>query len=280
MNLQETAHAANEWLKRQDPFGLAVATALMVPDIGHAGKLFADREVAGYGQIGHILAGCIDAVFVIAFRKAAKTKHLPRRIYAVFVAVMACVVNGAFNVAYYRDSYTADPFVVSLTLGASAPVLAALLSILQAFDKKERLEQEQADTAAGRADGLERFRIEQTEITKRQVAVEAEKTKQIRAQTRAEQARIQAEAVKEEAEQRQHQDELDKVLAELGKSGDILAQFLDNPTLTQAEAAQALGLSRQTVGYHLSKLEDAGIIKRNGQGVEVLVEFDKQEEET
>ena len=278
MNLQETAHTANDWLKRQDPFGLLVATALMVPDIGHAGKLFADREVAGYGQIGHILAGCIDAVFVIAFRKAAKTKHLPRRIYAVFVAVMACVVNGAFNVAYYRDSYTADPFVVSLTLGASAPVLAALLSILQAVDKKERLEEEQADAVADRSLELEKFRIEQAAITERQVGTEAERTKQIRAQARAEQTRIKAEAAKEEAEQRQHQDELDKVLAELGKSGDILAPFLDNPALTQAEVAQMLGLSRQTVGYHLGRLEEAGVIKRNGHGVEVLIE--KQEEET
>jgi len=63
------------------------------------------------------------------------------------------------------------------------------------------------------------------------------------------------------------------VLDELGKSRDILVPFLDNPALTQAEAAQMLGLSRQTVGYHLNKLAEAGIIKRNGHGVEVLVEF-------
>ena len=269
---------AVKWLKDQDA-GFLVATALMVPDIGHAGKLFADREAQGYDWIGRVLAGCIDAVFMIAFRKATRIKQWQRRLYAVFVALMACTVNGAFNVAYYRDNYAADPLWVSVTLGASAPTLAALLSVLQALVKVERIEEEQADKQADRADELEKYRIAQAEMTKRQIALEAEKTKQERAKNRVEKARIEtekmritAERVKEESEQRKQEDELGARLAELGKSGDILTPFLDDPMLTCAKAAQILGVTRQVVSYHLGKLEKAGVIERNGSGVTVLWE--------
>jgi DNA-binding transcriptional ArsR family regulator len=275
---------APDWFRDKD-FSFIAAVALMVPDIGHAGKLFADREVHGLEWIGHLLAGCVDAVFMIAFRKAAKAKQLPRRIYAVSVAVMACTVNGAFNVAYYRSNYAADPFWVSLTLGASAPVLAALLSILQAFDKVERLEQEQVKMEADRADEMEKFRIAQAEETKRQIALEAEKTKQERAKTRVEKARIEAERLRIEAErvekaakQRQRGDELTRKLAELGKSGEILTPFLDNPMLTHSAAAQILGVTRQVVSYHLGKLENAGVIERNGNGVRLKRQADSEED--
>ena len=167
--------SAVKWLKNRDA-GFIVATALMVPDIGHAGKLFADREAQGYAWIGHVLAGCFDAVFMIAFRKAMRIKQWQRRLYAVFVALMACTVNGAFNVAYYRDNYAADPLWVSITLGASAPTLAAFLSVLQALVKVERIEEEQADKAAERVKELEMYRIAQAEETKRQIALEAERT--------------------------------------------------------------------------------------------------------
>jgi len=274
-----------DWIAEQiaklDAEGLGrtgVALLLMTPDLGHAGKLFAVREAADRGIIGYLMAFGVDVTFWFAFREAGKVKRLTRRGFAVFVALLACSINGAFNVAYYRDNAAADPFWVSLVLGASAPTLAALLSVMQAFRQVEQAERAEAkeDKQAERTFELERLRI-QAEADAR-VAVEAERTKQIRAQARAEQTRVKAEAAKEEAEQRQHQDELDKVLAELGKSGDILAPFLDNPALTQAEVAQMLGLSRQTVGYHLGRLEEAGVIKRNGHGVEVLIE--KQEEET
>jgi cobalamin biosynthesis protein CobD/CbiB len=54
------------------------------------------------------------------------------------------------------------------------------------------------------------------------------------------------------------------------KVDSLLDAYLDNPALTPTQAAQALGVSRQTVYNYLEQLERAGTIRRNGHGVEVL----------
>jgi DNA-binding transcriptional ArsR family regulator len=61
-----------------------------------------------------------------------------------------------------------------------------------------------------------------------------------------------------------------QTLAKLGKSAPVFELYCASPMLTQAKAAEELGISRQAVGYHLSKLEEGGVIRRNGEGVEVL----------
>lgn len=75
---------------------------------------------------------------------------------------------------------------------------------------------------------------------------------------------------KQRASERKRAQELGKLVASLGKAGETLALYSANPTLSQGKAAQVLGISRQAVGQHLAKLEQAGLIKRNGNGVEVL----------
>ena len=62
-----------------------------------------------------------------------------------------------------------------------------------------------------------------------------------------------------------------EILANLGKSAPVFELYQANGNLPQAEAAQILGITRQSVGYHLDNLEAQGAIKRNGHGVEVLV---------
>ena len=56
----------------------------------------------------------------------------------------------------------------------------------------------------------------------------------------------------------------------VGKARETARYFEDNPTATQASAAGTLGISRRTVGNHLAALETAGLIRRNGQGVEIV----------
>jgi len=61
----------------------------------------------------------------------------------------------------------------------------------------------------------------------------------------------------------------------LGREMVTARYFESNPTATQATAAGALGISRRTVGNHLAALETAGLIRRNGQGVEIIQEVTK-----
>lgn len=63
-----------------------------------------------------------------------------------------------------------------------------------------------------------------------------------------------------------------RTLAALGQEAATLKAYLENPGATQAQIAAVVGCSRRTVGNHLSKLEQAGAIRRNGQGIEVLVD--------
>lgn len=79
---------------------------------------------------------------------------------------------------------------------------------------------------------------------------------------------------KAKASQAQAQQELVKRLANLGNARETLRQYAANPGATQASIAQELGISRQAVGHHLKALEQAELIERNGQGVQVLIELD------
>jgi DNA-binding transcriptional ArsR family regulator len=97
-------------------------------------------------------------------------------------------------------------------------------------------------------------------------------TRQAERQAKARQR--QAKARQKEAEARQAEAERTQrrrqKMDELGKSAPVLELYRANPMLNQAEAAEELGISRQTVGYHLSKLAEVGAIRRNGEGVEAL----------
>ena len=49
----------------------------------------------------------------------------------------------------------------------------------------------------------------------------------------------------------------------------LLAFYADNPEATQVQAGASVGRSRQWVSLQLTRLERAGVIVRNGTGVEV-----------
>jgi uncharacterized protein YoxC len=61
--------------------------------------------------------------------------------------------------------------------------------------------------------------------------------------------------------------------AEAQEAIDALLNFYaDNPNASQSEAAKAADRSRSWVSMRLSELEEAGTVKRNGDGVEVLID--------
>ena len=50
----------------------------------------------------------------------------------------------------------------------------------------------------------------------------------------------------------------------------MLDAFLDDPHATQVEVADRVGVSRSTISNYLNELETDGVVKRNGDGVQVL----------
>ncbi len=50
----------------------------------------------------------------------------------------------------------------------------------------------------------------------------------------------------------------------------LLAYYAKDPQSTYTQAANEIGVSRQTIANYLDELEEAGAIHRNGQGVQVL----------
>lgn len=62
----------------------------------------------------------------------------------------------------------------------------------------------------------------------------------------------------------------EKMLGNLGSARETLRAIAENPDATQAQIAQAVGISRRTVVNHIGKLEEMGLIERNGKGVRVL----------
>ena len=85
-------------------------------------------------------------------------------------------------------------------------------------------------------------------------------------------SKAQVERKARQAERKKEQ-ERRKMLSSLGNAKATFEQLVANPEQSQASIAQALSISRQTVGNHMAKLEQAGAIRRNdGEGVEVLWE--------
>ena len=78
-------------------------------------------------------------------------------------------------------------------------------------------------------------------------------------------------------------------MSKLGKEIETLQACLENPGMTQEQVAKVVGVSRRTVSNHLARLEQAGAIRRNGNGIELQVDIARpqqsaqpapQEEET
>jgi len=157
---------------------------LIAVSTGHVGRMFADREDTRQAFVGYLLAVSIDGVLAVSLYEVANVQKRSHRAFALAVFLVACGISGGFNIWYYRQSHPADPLGVSILLGATAPVLAAFLSILKAMGDAQRSETAQVAQEAARAVELEKYRIEQEEQTRRVQIEQAERTKRERAKAR------------------------------------------------------------------------------------------------
>lgn len=89
-------------------------------------------------------------------------------------------------------------------------------------------------------------------------------------------AEVKVETAKKKQERRREKQKLAEIQQSLDSLGETAVQILGavatNGQQSHAEIAKAIGIKRQSVSYHLQKMEDMGLIKRNGQGVELLVD--------
>jgi len=99
-----------------------------------------------------------------------------------------------------------------------------------------------------------------------------------RAEADRQRAERQAETIRQQLEAERKLAERDRqravaALENLGNMAETLKLYLERPKATQSEAAATLGMSERTIRNHLGRLEDMGIVKRNGRGVELLVDL-------
>lgn len=254
------------WLRHSFDIRLVVIAALLVSDAGHAGHLFSVREAGDRVFIGYLLAFCLDAASGIALYDMVNVRKRVRRVFALCVFAFAAVVAGGFSLAYYRSTSPADPLWVSVLMAAVAPVLAGMLSVMRAFGHVERTEGEQDEQAALLALELEKYRIAEQEQTRREVLIEREQTKQVRANARVESAKAKTLAqVKERAMVRSNGRGGNGRLRPGELDDAVRAILLERPDIGPRPLARELNCSPSTA---------SGILRRvagNGRGGEVAI---------
>lgn len=255
--MREKLRQAVQWLRSLNRRAVLIG-CLIVVSTGHVGRLFADREDVRQAFLGYVLAVCVDAVLVIALYDVVNVRKWLPRMFALFVFLAACSISAGFNVRYYQLNYPDDPLEISVLLGVTAPVLAALVTLLMAFSDVQRVKDELEEATADRELELAKYQIEQAEETKRVQLAEQERTKRERARARAEQARanalIQAEStasvqVAEHGSERLKPGELDN---------KVRAILLDEPDIGPRPLARKLGISPSTASGILRRVKDNG----------------------
>jgi len=250
----------------------AIIVTLIAVSTGHVGQLFAARESGNAWPLGYVMAVALDSVMVVGLDQAARSARL-RKLPPLAVFMLACAVSGGFNYQYYRQNDPGEPPWVSATLGLSAPVLAALVSVLRALHESATEETERKAQETERQQKLDHElaleTVRQQEETKRKIAATSEKERT--AQLRAEARRAKAEAEQRKAEETQTQQaETKRQRVEmLGNERATYDYYAENPGADRATAAGALGVSKRTVGNHLARLRGLGLIRENGSGIEV-----------
>jgi len=273
-------------IKKTTDIQTAAMWVLFLSDAGHTGAAFSVREQADRSPLGYVVALSLDLTAAASLHRLTHAHSRTERIYAALVFILSCGAPIGFGYAYYRATTPTDHPLLSLLFGSICPVLAGAIAGLRALaharhtKHEETNAQVQAEAQALRQLELDKFRIAQHEETARvaarvQAAAETEKAKAATAKARAEArtalARVEADAVQAQAEERQRAAEAVQAVAELGNALRTVRWFAGNPKATQGEAAADLGISRRTVSDHLKRAKQAGIVKVNGQGVEILV---------
>ena len=271
---------------RVSGFSWTVCAILFLADEGTIGRLWANRQAAGYEAVGYIVAVGLDLSAALALDRMAHAKLRKHKVLAGVVFGLACGVSAFFGVQYYRQFSPSDPVMLSVAMGCVCPVLAASIALLRgmtmAHENDLQIARQMQEAEARRVADLElrKFEIAQVQATVLQVAKET--TKQTRAKSRATQAKMDLEREKAENAQKvadvahrtaEETERIDGALQRLGKAGEILRIYLTDPASKTADVAQSIGVTRQTVTYHLDKLERDGVIRKNGSGVELVADL-------
>jgi Skp family chaperone for outer membrane proteins len=181
-----------------------------------------------------------------------------RRFYGLVLAAFAVLVVPSLSLSVWANALEFG----SLALGFVFPVLTVGCAVGVALPV----------TVARHEKALEAARAE---VKRKRAETRAERdrkgaeARQQRAEAEAEAARKEAEALRQRLEADRQR--LEGTLESLGSAAETLRRYLETPRATQAEMAATLGTSERTIRNHLGRLEDLGIVKRNGQGVELLV---------
>ncbi len=249
--------------------------ALVVVSTGHVGQLFASRESEAARALGYVMAVALDGVLVVSLHQATQTTSW-RKVAPLSVFLLACAVSGGFNYQYYIQNYPLDPRWVSASLGATPPVLAALMAALRALRttvaEEADWKREETERQATQAHELtlEKARLEAETKVKIAVGTAKEQTKQANAAVRL--ARIEESKQKDKEIEAKQTETRRQAIESLGVYRATYDYFMENPRADRETAAQALDVTTRTVGNHLKHLESAGIIKHNGSGVSILLE--------
>ena len=108
-------------------------------------------------------------------------------------------------------------------------------------------------------------------------AQDTAKASKERAEQKARASKQQAEQAQRAADERKQQAELAQAVAELTPvARQVLAELAQDGRKSQASIAQNLDVKRQAVGYHIGRLTESGMLKKNGAGYKVLVEVNRE----
>lgn len=166
-------------------------------------------------------------------------------VYFVAVTFLTVALDTAPNLATYA------PLVFPVMSLAGAIVLAVRA------DHKRRLDAIAGEEAERKAKRQERrLDRKEQEIETAIVAMQAE-------------ADQKAAAIEQQLTEARRKAQ-ETLLESLGIAKEVYRQYAETPTATQAEVAETLGITERTVRNHLHRLEGAGLIRRNGGGVEIL----------
>ena len=174
-----------------------------------------------------------------------------RRFYSLVLAAFAVLALPSLGLSVWANVLEFGHLALGLVfplLSVGCAIGAALPDTVSRFET--RAETERQDKAKARK--------------------EAEK-KRKEAEARAETERKALERERQRAETERQ--ELGNLLERAGNAAETLRKYAETPEATQAEMAGVLGTSERTVRNHLARLEGLGIVKRNGNGIEVLVEL-------
>jgi DNA-binding transcriptional ArsR family regulator len=250
--LDAIEQAVTEVAAKVGPLLAPVPTAYVV---GHSVILNLSWPV----WLGYVVAAVIELLGLATVNTAltlrdynvSKRKSDPRAPVELSIALAGIYLVTAVTLAVLLDVF---PFLAQWA-GVAFPLLslAGVTTLALRNDHRKRVAAIKAEKERRRK--RRRERRQERKRKKAEMSEEAERKL-------AEAERKLAEARRKEVEAR---------LATLGSERKTLRQYQETPDATQAEVAEMLEVSERTIRNHLQKLEEAGAVRRNGGGIEILV---------